>query len=182
MAFLSDLTQNLWYIFACGYFAGLATALWVVWLFPEKKKDVDLFTQLPLRTAANIAPVSAQIEAKVPKPKKVFVNVSPSYLVGFYNNNRTKVQGDEYVAAYIGKWIPVTGTVCDIRTTVTGTLYVQIVDNDRIFISATLNEESSETISHIARGAKITVRGEIYLVDKSGVMLRTCELDETSPS
>ena len=59
---------------------------------------------------------------------------------------------------------------------------MQIFDNDRILISATLNEESSETISHIARDATITVRGEIYLVDKSGVMLRTCELDETSPS
>jgi tRNA_anti-like len=117
-----------------------------------------------------------------PKPNKIFVNVSPSYLVGFYNNNRTKVQSDEYVAAYIGKWITVTGTVCDIGTTIPGTLYVEIVDNDRICISAMLNEESSETISHIVRGATITVRGEIYLVHKSGVMLRTCELDETSPS
>jgi hypothetical protein len=180
VAFLSDLAQNPWYIFFCGFVTGLAAALWVVWLFPEKKKDADLFTQLPLCTA-NIAPVSAQIEAKVPKPKKVFVNVSPSYLVGLYEN-WTKVQGDEYVAAYIGKWITVTGTVSDIKTTVTGTLYMQIIDNDRIFISATLNEEASETISHIARDATIIVRGEIYLVDKSGVMLRTCELDETSPS
>lgn len=41
MAFLSDLTQHSWYIFFCGFFVGLATALWVVWLFPEKKKEVS---------------------------------------------------------------------------------------------------------------------------------------------
>jgi tRNA_anti-like len=135
----------------------------------------------PIAHTHTVAHAPAPAPAPAHKPKKIFVNVSPSYLVGLYKN-RTNVQGDEYVAAYIGKWIPVTGTVHDIGTTVTGTLYVQIVDNDRIFISATLNEESPETISHIARGAAITVRGEIYLVNESGVMLRTCELDETSPS
>jgi hypothetical protein len=180
VAFLSDLAQNPWYIFACGCVIGLATALWIVWIFPEQRKEAELSAQLPLCTA-NVAAVSAQIDAKVPKPKKVFVNVSPSYLIGFYKNG-TKIQGDDYVAAYIGKWITVTGTVCDIGTTIPGTLYVKIVDNDRICISAMLNEESSETISLIVRGATITVRGEIYLVHKSGVMLRTCELDETSPS
>jgi hypothetical protein len=108
------------------------------------------------------------------------VNVSPSYLIGLYEN-KTTAQGDDLAAEYIGKWMPVTGRVHDIKTLVTGTLYVQIIDNDGIFISATPNEESSKTISHIARDATITVRGEIYSVDKSGVMLRTCELDETSP-
>ncbi len=179
VAFLSDLAQNPWYIFACGCVIGLATALWVVWLFPAPRiADVASVSALALA----IAPTPTQPPIPTPKPNKIFVNVSPSYLVGFYNNNRTKAQSDEYVAAYIGKWITVTGTVCDIRTTVTGTLYVQIFDNDRILISAMLNEESSETISHITRDATITVRGEINLVDKSGVMLRTCELDETSPS
>jgi tRNA_anti-like len=151
------------------FFAGLIL-IW--WNFHRNRPNVHIHHAIPTPTPT---------QPPTPKPKKVFVNVSPSYLVGLYKN-RTQVQGDEYVAAYIGKWIPVTGTVCDIRTTVTGTLYVQIVDNDKIFISATLNEESPETISHIARGAAITVRGEIYLVNESGVMLRTCELDETSPS
>ena len=43
MAFLSDLAQNPWYIFACGCVIGLATALWVIWLFPEKRKEAEVF-------------------------------------------------------------------------------------------------------------------------------------------
>jgi tRNA_anti-like len=150
-------------------------------LLPKRDGRTSPLLENVTRIAVSQDPVSTQPQGLDPNPKKVFVNVSPSYLIGFYKNG-TKIQGDDYVAAYIGKWITVTGTVCDIKRTVTGTLYVQIIDNDRIFISATLNEESLETIYHIARDATITVRGEICLVDKSCVILGTCELDETSPS
>ncbi len=59
MAFLSDLAQNPWYIFACGCVIGLATALWVIWLFPEKRKEAEVsgavasYTETRLRLRAD---------------------------------------------------------------------------------------------------------------------------------
>jgi hypothetical protein len=107
-------------------------------------------------------------------PKKVFVNVSPSYLIGLYQN-MTQVQGDEFAAAYIGKWMRVAGRVNDIFGQPTA-LFAQIFDNDEKFISAAFSAEESEKVSNIARGETITVQGELAYADDRHIKLVKCDL------
>jgi hypothetical protein len=119
---------------------------------------------------------SAPAPATDAKPKKVFVNVSPSYLIGLYEN-RTTIQGDDLAAAYISKWMIVTGRVQDIRLKEDGTCHALIQDSDGAWTGADFTEKSSDTISHIAHNSIIKVRGEISSV-KPWVILRKFELDE----
>jgi hypothetical protein len=130
------------------------------------------------------APVSAPAPAPVPastptpittlKPKKVFVNVSPSYLIGLYEN-KTTIQGDALAAAYIGNWIRVTGKVEDIFGR-PDALFAQLFDNDGKLISAAFSAEESEKISHIARGDTITIQGEIASSENRRLQLVRCDL------
>ena len=51
-----------------------------------------------------------------PKPQKLFLDISPSYLINLYHNGST-VQGNALAAAYIGKLITATGEVRDVSKT-----------------------------------------------------------------
>jgi len=106
------------------------------------------------------------------------LDISPSYLMDLYKN-RTKLQGDELVAAYIGKCMSITGKV---RDTIPlyyppGAFFVTIVDNAGKWISADFAAGSSENVLHIPRNAIITVHGEIYSVSESDLKLRGSKLD-----
>lgn len=57
-------------------------------------------------------PISLPATIPVPKPQ-VLIDVTPSYLMGLYEN-RTSLQGDALAVAYIGKRMTVTGQVLDI--------------------------------------------------------------------
>jgi hypothetical protein len=141
---------------------------------PKNRSVVD-------RPVAAPNPTSFAIPAPKPsKPKKVFIDVSPSYLSGLYKN-RTAVQGDALAAAYIGKWIAVTGKVIDIsQDPPRNDFLVQFSDSEGVWLAATFPEELSEKISHIPHGATITVQGEIRSVDTMRVILKECELGEPS--
>jgi hypothetical protein len=108
------------------------------------------------------------------KPEKVFVNVSPSYLIGLYKN-RTTIQGDDLATAYIGKWIHCTVTVGDIIRE-SYALVAQTYDSDAKFISASFSVKKSENFSHIGPGETITVCGEIASVNSLYIRLVKCEL------
>jgi hypothetical protein len=127
----------------------------------------------PLLQKPSAIPAATSTDAK---PKKVFVNVSPSYLIGLYEN-RTTILGDDLAAAYIGKWMIVTSKVQDIRLTEDGTFHALILDSDGAWTSADFMEKSSDTISHIAHNSIIKVHGEISSANPY-VVLRKCELDE----
>jgi hypothetical protein len=157
-------------------------------LFPKRGGRTSglLEQERPIANIHTVAPAPATTPASAPatdptptpEPKKAFVNVSPAYLIGLYEN-RTTQEGDDLAAAYIGKWIPVTGRVHDIFE-VSGTLIAQIFDNDEKFISATFSTEGSEKVSHTARGETITVRGEIYSASDRYLKLVKCDLYQTS--
>jgi hypothetical protein len=117
---------------------------------------------------------STNSQATVPKSQKIFIDVAAAYLMGLYKN-RTSIQGDALAAAYIGKWVVVTGKVRDIY--VSGdSLTAQIYDADDSFISAGFSKEASEN-SHIAHGTTITIRGEIAAFDTMRLKLQKCDLD-----
>jgi hypothetical protein len=133
------------------------------------------------RPVATPIPAPIAIPASAPEPpksKKAFIDVSPSYLLGLYKN-RTAVQGNALAAAYIGKWIVVTGKVIDISQDRPGNDFlVQFSDSEGAWLAATFSEELSEKISHIPHGATITIRGAIRSVDTLRVILKECELGE----
>ena len=115
-----------------------------------------------------------------PPPPKVFIDITPGYLIDLYKD-RTSIQGDVLAAAYMGKWIVVTGKVRDIY--VTGdALTAQVYDNDEQFIVARFSKEGSEKLSKIARGATVKVRGEIFEIDIMRLRLRECDLDQIDPN
>ena len=123
-------------------------------------------------------PVSEVIP--VSPPSKVFIDVSPAYLMDLYKD-RTSVQGDALAAAYIGKWIVVTAKVRDIYR-LSDEFVAQVYDSDDRFTSARFSKEGSEKISHIAHGTTIKIRGEILEVDNMRLKLRECDLDQITPS
>jgi hypothetical protein len=173
MARLPEFFHSEWWGFAPAVLVVVATTILLL------REFVFSNNKLPQQaTSKPSAPATAT--ATVTKPKKVFVNVSPSYLIGLYEN-RTTIQGDDLAAAYIGKWMIVTGRVQDIRLKEDGTCHALIQDSDGAWIGADFTEKSSDTISHIAHNSIIKVRGEISLVNP-WVILRKCELDETGPS
>jgi hypothetical protein len=150
---------------------------------PKKRNIGEL--RLPPPPAV-VAP--SVVSASSPTVQKVFIDVSPSYLTGLYAK-RTSMQGDALAAAYIGKWITVTGQVQDISDfspmTGSGPLYVQFRDSEEQSISALFpikSAESAEKISRIPHGGAITVRGKIEIIDFMRVKLVECELIEATPS
>jgi hypothetical protein len=121
-------------------------------------------------------PISLPATIPVPKPQRVLIDVTPSYLMGLYEN-RTSLQGDALAVAYIGKRMTVTGQVLDIsQASASSDFFVQFRDNDNKYIAAHFPRELSEQISHIPHGATITVSGEIETVDTTRLTLKDCEL------
>jgi hypothetical protein len=160
-------------------------------LLPPRRRDTAIapLEQKGLSAASVSAPVSAPIPAHTrapaptpkPQPQKVFVNVSPSYLLDLYND-RTTLQGDALAAAYIGKWITATFKVYDIGQPHPSIISIQSVEREFFdpgglrWISASFNTESSEEVLLVQKDATITVRGKISSVDKIRVTIDNCEL------
>lgn len=100
MARLPGFFHSEWWGFAPAVLVVMATIILLLREF--------VFSNNKLRQQA-ISKTSAPAMAPATntKPKKVFVDVSPLYLIGLYEN-RTTIQGNDLAAAYIGKWISVT--------------------------------------------------------------------------
>jgi hypothetical protein len=129
------------------------------------------------RTPAVVAATPVSEATSVPhQPQRVFIDVSPAYLMDLYKN-RTSIQGDALAAAYIGKWLVVTGRVRDIYGSVDARVAL-VYDKDDRFISVTFTKEASEKVSQIEQGATITVRGEITNIDLPRLKLQNCDLDK----
>jgi hypothetical protein len=182
MARLPEFFHSEWWGFAPAVLVVAATIILLLreFVFPNNKlRQQATSYSTTVRDDSELPKTSttAMASATGAKPKKVFVDVSPSYLIGLYKN-KTTVQGDDLAAAYIGKWMPVTGRVGDIFGK-PDALYAQIYDNDEIFISAAFSAQESEKVSHIALGETITIQGKIYSADPH-LKLVNCNLVDPS--
>jgi hypothetical protein len=179
MARLPEFFHSEWWGFAPAALVVAATIILLLreFVFSNNKLPQQATSFLPPARDSSELP-KTPAPATAPKPKKVFVNVSPSYLLSLYENVTT-LQGDELAAAYIGKWMPVTGRVHDIFG-LSNAVTAQIFDHDEKFISASFSAEESEKVSHIAHGETITIRGEIYSSADRYLKLVKCELDLTN--
>jgi hypothetical protein len=124
---------------------GLAAAL----LAPKRggRTPNPVEQRKPITPVATQAPPPVPVQTPAPMPKKIFVEVSPSYLMDLYKD-RTSVQGDALFAAYIGKWMTVSGNVRDVSLIDSDLCLLQFITDDRI-VSAQFREEI-EKVSHIA--------------------------------
>jgi hypothetical protein len=82
---------------------------------PRRRDKISSTIEPPVATKiSHVSAPTPEILAVKAAPtvpqRKVFVNVSPSYLMDLYNE-RTTVPGDALAAAYIGKWITTTISV-----------------------------------------------------------------------
>jgi hypothetical protein len=185
MARLPEFFHSEWWGFAPAVLVVVATIILLLreFVFPNNKlRHQATSFSMAVRDGSERPKTSAPAtgSATGANPKNVFVNVSPAYLIGLYEN-KTTAQGDDLAAAYIGKWMPaVTGRVHDIYGN-PDALHAQIFDNDEKFISATFSAKESEKVSNIARGETITVQGEIESAD-GPLKLVKCELVRTGPS
>jgi hypothetical protein len=152
------------------WFAILMLGMTASLLFPKRNSIA----------AESRAEVPALSPVSVTAPQKIFIDVSPAYLIDLYKD-RTSIQGDALAAAYMGKWIVITGKVRDIYEAGDG-LNAQIFDKDEKFISAIFSKEASKKISHIAHGTMITISGEVDAIDLMRVKLRHCNLDKVGTS
>jgi hypothetical protein len=116
-----------------------------------------------------------QSEIKKPEEKKVFIDVSPGYLIDLYKE--TAIQGNVLLSAYINKWIKVTGRIRDVGVIhAAEVVLVQILDKDGKCISAVFSGEWESKLTPLGDDTKITLIGRIYAGDTLRVSLMNCEL------
>jgi hypothetical protein len=151
-----------WLVFALGIFLiGTGVARW-----RGGKAIVD--SKTPVEPGA---PVAAPI---TPPAKKIFIEVTPKYLMNLYDG-RTTYKGDVLAAAYVGKWISVKCKILDVSTIFDTTL-VQARDDDNQLISASFNGNNGEPVQHLPHSAKIEMAGEISSVSTLRLALKNCEI------
>jgi hypothetical protein len=151
-----------WLVFALGIFLiGTGVARW-----RGGKATVD--SKPPIEPAD---PVAAPV---VSPTKKMFIEITPKYLMGLYEG-RTTFQGDVLATAYIGKWIRVKCRILDVSVVADSTL-VQARDNDNQLISAVFNSNKSEPVQHLPHNAEIEMAGEIPSVSTLRLALKNCEI------
>jgi hypothetical protein len=116
-----------------------------------------------------------QSEIKKPEEKKVFIDVSPGYLIDLYKE--TAAQGDVLLSTYINKWIRVTGRIRDVGAIhAAKVVLVQLLDKDGKYISAVFSGEWESKLTPLGDDTKITLIGRIYAGDTLRVSLMNCEL------
>jgi hypothetical protein len=108
------------------------------------------------------------LTAPVPEPPRVWLDIKPSYLMGLYENT-TEIIGDALAAAYIGKWITVTGTVQDVSRISDKSLIVTISDEEGKYLTAVFPDD--EDVSKLRHMATVTIYGQIRDVSSLRVAL-----------
>jgi hypothetical protein len=109
-----------------------------------------------------------------PTKEKIFIDVTPAYLIGLYED-RTEMQANVLASAFMGKWISVSGKVINVAE---GKGYCSIAfhDADKKFVSAVCYGETMKTAASIRRGQTVLARGEIAAVDQLRLRLEECEI------
>jgi hypothetical protein len=117
-----------------------------------------------------------RIEIKVPEEAKVFIDVSPGYLIDLYKENTT-LQSNVLLSAYVNKWIKVTARIRDIGAIhAANVILVQMLDREGRCISALFSGAWESKLTYLGNDTEITVFGRIYAGDTLRVSLMDCEL------
>jgi hypothetical protein len=107
-------------------------------------------------------------------------SVTPLSLMSFFEG-RTTAQGQQSVAAYIGKWLRFSGTVSNVQvfnSSAVVTCYVERSNPSVLEISISLwfLMSNKERVRLLSRGDPIVVSGRIERLASLDIELRDCEL------
>jgi len=141
-------------------------------------------TQARQQTGA-IAPSEA-ISAPIQRPKaeekieeRIIVNVSPEYLMNLYSEGKTSAQGDRAAAPYIGKWVKWANAINNIRVVNSNLTMVSFnftTGTTARLVFTHFDGNWTERLEVMNIGDRITVFGQIRVIDRSEVHLWSCEL------
>ena len=92
-------------------------------------------------------------------------------------DNRTDIQGERAVQAYIGKWLRLEGTVSNVRDSIGGDTISVLLDNELIGIILRFGKTRwLSDVETIAKGDKIAADGQIADVERRFMGLDHCEV------
>ena len=121
--------------------------------------------------------VAAEPTTDSPAAREI-VDVTPEYLAEFFHD-RTSIQADKLAAAYLGKWMKVSGPLGNVGGFTTfsqvtfafntfGSLSVYLLFRD--------GDVVENRVSTLSQGDQITVLGQIDRIDAVSLQLGNCEL------
>jgi hypothetical protein len=142
----------------------------------------------PPREAAAVHDAAPEARPKAAeKQDRVFVgeSITPEYLIGIFREH-TAIQGATLTAAYLGKWMKVSGSLGDVVSTTPNLAQLTFERAEVPFTERTWFDYTSfymmfrrPWIDHLEiakRGDKLTVIGQIERIDSVSVQLENCEL------
>lgn len=178
---------------------GLAGIIWGVVNFVYKERidtlkhrlearDDELTRQHPKGATAARSPRTLSMRSgtsRKPKPPshtapRIFVgsSVTPAYLASFYVN-RTRVEGDNALAAYVGKWLSVCGTVRDVKEYSRDAqllINTELSEGQNYPTGVSLTFSSLEQIGGFRIGDRVCAIGRIDMGSDASITLEDCEI------
>ena len=105
---------------------------------------------------------------------RVILDVAAEYLMGIYKEH-TRIQADKLIEAYIGKWLPFSGTVANISS-LSGASVVVYLRYAKCIVGAIFEGQGTDRVVTLRKFTKIGVLGKIKNVDSDEMCLEKCEL------
>lgn len=135
------------------------------------------------------------VHAAAPEPPRkaaehqdrIFVgeSITPEYLIGIFREH-TDIQGAQLTAAYVGKWMKVTGSLRNVISTTPNLAQLtferaEVPLTERTWFDYTdfymmFKKPWIDRLAIVKRGDALTVIGQIERIDSVSVQLANCEL------
>ena len=135
------------------------------------------------RALKPLAPREKEARALVPlsppnaQEKRILVDVTPSAINATFKEHTT-VQANKLVAAYLGKWIELSGGFKDLKTYVGKEWLVTFEFKDYPVVMMVFQAEWGGHLEVLARGAPLTVIGRIEHIESDLIRLHDCEIKQ----
>lgn len=135
--------------------------------------DYDLTPETP---QAEEVKDREQEKLDLPPAERIFVDASPEYLMGFFDEH-TSAQAGRLITPYIGKWMRVSGIVLDVDSESDCTIIRLGVKSIRTMVTALFTEQRwIERVETLRPNQPITVIGRISRVGRISLWLEQCEV------
>jgi hypothetical protein len=125
-----------------------------------------------------LVPVTASPSSEIGERK--IVDVTPEYLIGFFNAGHTSVQAKKLAEAFIGKWMKVSGLLGDVLGNYPSQRMVVFSDRSSYKRNSVnmffYDKERFGELSTLKLGDTITVIGQLSDVNSFEISLHNCEL------
>jgi hypothetical protein len=179
-----------------GAIAAVALA-WVLWELESRERGLSAPPESLISTKVAVlpensptlvpalgtpAPPSPIITAPVPSPgnsstlekQRIFVDVSPEYLMAIYKDNMS-FQADRIFADFVGKWMKLSGPIANIS--ILGDESVSVtISSSKDILGLYFDTEWKERLSVLRKGAIINAECQIKEADSWTMKFEHCRL------